>query len=84
MYGAHPPEEKSVRIAGMLTWTLEAHDEHADAIMVYREPDLAHDLERAQEALIAVNYLEKAIHPFGKERDAMRQNLLALRLLQQF
>lgn len=60
-----------------------AHDKHQSSIMVYRLPDLRSDVKRAMDAMLAVAYLTRVLHPYEKERDAMRQKLLALPLLQQ-
>ncbi|MGA8652635.1 MAG: hypothetical protein WB677_18840 [Xanthobacteraceae bacterium] len=76
MTGAIRKGETILSSAGM------AHSKHQSAIMVYRQSDLKADMERAMQAMLAVSYLTDALHPYGKERDAMRRKLLALPLLQ--
>jgi hypothetical protein len=78
--GAHPLKASG----GILGSVGEASHRHQESIMVYRQPDLEQDLQRAQEALVAVNYLELALHPYGKERDAMRQELSNVPLIRKY
>jgi len=81
LLGAHPQNLQSP-YEGLLTSAIDAFDRHQESIMVYRMPDLSDDLSRAREATLAVNLLWEAFHPYGRERDAKRQELRNLHLIQ--
>ena len=61
---------------------MDAIDMERKSIMVYRQQDLKADLGRANEAAMAATLLGFALHPFEKQRDAMRQELHSLHLIQ--
>jgi hypothetical protein len=69
---------------GLLSSVFEAHDKHLDSIQVYRLQDLTVDAQRANDASLAVKLLGWSLHPFEQPagRDARRQELLSLRLIQ--
>ena len=79
--GARPKHSRTPAgrtIAGM-AW--DAIEEHRNYIMVYRKPDLDSDFQQASEASFAIALLRLMLHPYEKEPDARRRELLALPLL---
>jgi hypothetical protein len=77
--GASPKNQNG---PGMLSPMFEAHEDHLDAIQVYRKSDLDSDTERANEASLAAFHLTQALNSSFAGRDAIRQMLCQMRLIQ--
>jgi hypothetical protein len=82
MSGAVPQNPGFLGSQTMLGAAADAWQRHKDSIMVYRQADLENEVEQAEQGALAVHALIGALHPYEKERDAKRQGLLNLRLIQ--
>jgi hypothetical protein len=58
-----------------------AHSNHLDSVMVYRDADLSREKDLSWQAAMVTSYLVRALDPTDLERAAMRRELLALPLL---
>lgn len=61
---------------------IDAHEEHQENVMVYREGDLQRDADDSWLAALAAEYLVRMLDQRDPERASMRKELLALPLLQ--